>query len=69
MTITELNQKSPVQIGLKYFHFISIFCTYPVSQAKIFFLQNKTNSFLVSLVSDFSMMILEYAIIINNEVN
>lgn len=68
MPLTELNQKSPEQIGLKYFHFISIFCMYSVSQAKKFFLQNKTNSFLVSLVSDFLMMILGY-VIISNEVN
>ena len=60
MPLTELNQKIPVQIGLKHFNFISIFCKYSVSQAKTFFLQNKTNSFLVSLVSNFLTMILEY---------
>ena len=60
MPLTELNQKIPVQIESKHFNFISIFCKYSVSQAKTFSLQNKTTSFLVSLVSNFLMMILEY---------
>ena len=60
MPLTELNQKIPLQTGLKHLNFISIFCKYSVSQAKTFFLQNKTTSFLVFLVSNFLTMIIEY---------